>query len=752
MSAWTRALFKRVSRHVGVRRSGLWLLLLALLVALLGTLVWLAGRYEASQIQSRLERDAAEIVTDIRTGLTRNIQAFQAVATLQSNARPTDEWQTPSASVLREHREIMRLEWRSVSLDVLAQLDTPYRSPVFERLGRATVQADVSLACTTARRLSGPAYSSSYFMPQSDGLGFEMLDLCMPIVASGRLVGYIVATYSLHDILAELVGKQMARGQNLSFTEADGTRLALHGTPSRGNRVYVAQQLLDLPGNTLVLRLESRESTPALFPNVLTALVAAMSLALMVVLFLLARDMRRRLKVEHDLGEALAFRKAMEDSVLTGLRARDLSGRITYVNPAFCQMVGIAAKDLLNQSFPSPYWPPELASMYQQRQTIRLAGHNLPREGHESVFIRPDGTRFPVLIMEAPLINAVGKHTGWMSAILDVSEQRRVEEVSRASQDRLQATARLAMIGEMASLLSHELNQPLAAISSYATGSLNLLRDASNSSADNVRSAGPPQASTTPSGTSAVREATSVGAMQFFDGPPLEKLAPSGGSAVREATSVGANISSELQGAMSRIAEQAERAGKVIKSVHDFVRRRDQTREAVEPRALLDAVMPLVSLQARKLSVTVVIEVDPTCAPVLCDRTMVEQVLLNLSRNGMQAMRDHADGVDGLVAENTVRILTLRIRPAASNARSSWVEFSVTDLGEGITPEVAQQLFTPFFTTKAEGMGLGLSLCRTVIEQHGGFLGFEAVAPHGTIFSFTLPVAPVRGMGSTPPA
>ena len=709
MSAWTRALFKRVSRHVGVRRSGLWLLLLALLVALLGTLVWLAGRYEASQIQSRLERDAAEIVTDIRTGLTRNIQAFQAVATLQSNARPTDEWQTPSASVLREHREIMRLEWRSVSRDVLAQLDTPYRSPVFERLGRATVQADVSLACTTARRLSGPAYSTSYFMPQSDGLGFEMLDLCMPIVATGRLVGYIVATYSLHDILAELVGKQMARGQNLSFTEADGTRLALHGTPSRGNRVYVAQQLLDLPGNTLVLRLESRQSTPALFPNVLTALVTAMSLALMAVLFLLARDMRRRLKVEHDLGEALAFRKAMEDSVLTGLRARDLSGRITYVNPAFCQMVGIAAKDLLNQSFPSPYWPPELASMYQQRQAIRLAGHNLPREGHESVFIRPDGTRFPVLIMEAPLINAVGKHTGWMSAILDVSEQRRVEELSRASQDRLQATARLAMIGEMASLLSHELNQPLAAISSYATGSLNLLRDQLDEGVDR-----PP------------------GRVVLADMP--------------------SNLSSDLQGAMSRIAEQAERAGKVIKSVHDFVRRRDQTREAVEPRALLDAVMPLVSLQARKLSVTVVIEVDPTCAPVLCDRTMVEQVLLNLSRNGMQAMRDYAGGRDGQVAGNTARILTLRIRPAASNARSSWVEFSVMDLGEGITPEVAQQLFTPFFTTKAEGMGLGLSLCRTVIEQHGGFLGFEAVAPHGTIFSFTLPVAPVRGMGSTPPA
>ena len=390
--------------------------------------------------------------------------------------------------------------------------------------------------------------------------------------------------------------------------------------------------------------------------------------------------------------------------MLTGLRARDLSGRITYVNPAFCQMVGIPAKELLNHSFPSPYWPPDLADTYQQRQVIRLAGNNLPREGHESVFMRPDGTRFPVLIMEAPLINAVGKHTGWMSAILDVSEQRRVEELSRASQDRLQATARLAMIGEMASLLSHELNQPLAAISSYATGSLNLLQyqsgNGNNNNSGHAQAAAP--------GLPAVSEPA-------------------------------ADLSSDLQLAMRRIAEQAERAGKVIKSVHDFVRRRDQAREAVDPKALLDAVMPLVSLQARKLSVTVVIEIDAACAPVLCDRTMVEQVLLNLSRNGMQAMQaTQKPGNDNLDA----RVLTLRVRPAASNAHSRWVEFAVIDQGEGISAEVAEQLFTPFFTTKVEGMGLGLSLCRTVIEQHGGFLGFAAALPSGTIFSFTLPVAP----------
>jgi two-component system sensor histidine kinase DctS len=261
------------------------------------------------------------------------------------------------------------------------------------------------------------------------------------------------------------------------------------------------------------------------------------------------------------------------------------------------------------------------------------------------------------------------------------------------------------MVGEMASLLSHELNQPLAAISSYATGSLNLLQDALDRP-----------------------EVPSAAA------PPEPQL------------------SEELQLAMRRIAEQAERAGKVIKSVHDFVRRRDQVRETVAPRLLLDAVMPLVSLQARKLGVRVVIDVDPACAPVSCDAIMVEQVLLNLSRNGMQAMQGKDDLAGAAAAPGRgEKVLSLRIRPAASNARSQWVEFAVIDGGDGISEQVAKQLFTPFFTTKQEGMGLGLSLCRTVIEQHGGFLGYEAVQPRGTIFSFTLPVALRPGDLKEPP-
>ncbi|MDF1485172.1 PAS domain S-box protein [Ramlibacter sp. H39-3-26] len=644
---------------------------MVLVGAVLVTLVWLAGRYEASQVQGKLERDTADAATDIRAALARNVESLRA---LQAGSPGAEEWEGRATTLLREHREIMRIEWRNDAMAVVAAADTPFRAPLFGALPGGGVPSEVALACGTARRLNGPAYASTYFMPRPDGPDIKVMEVCVPLAEAGRMHGFVLAMYSLQEMLVDLVGAQLTRSQEISFTEPDGTRLALHGAAlhgaaRRGTRRFTAQQLMDLPGATLMLRMDNWHSAPSVFPNVLTALVTAMSIALVSVLVLLAKDTRRRLQAEHDLADALAFRKAMEDSLITGLRARDLQGRLTYVNPAFCDMVGFKAEELLGLSTPLPYWPPEHADEYQRRQATRFAGAPPSREGFESVFMHRDGTRFPVLIMEAPLINADGLHTGWMGAFLDLSEQRRVEELSRASQERLQATARLATVGEMASLMSHELNQPLAAIASYATGSANLLQQ-------------------------------------------------------------GPGVVADLEIAMRRIAEQADRAGRVIRSVHDFVRRRDQAREYVHAQALLDAIMPLVILQARKLGVRVHTRVDAQLPPVLCDATMVEQVLLNLARNAMQSMDDPA------IVE---RPLVIQVRRAVSNATSGWLEFSVADVGPGISDSVAARLFTPFFTTKAEGMGLGLSLCRTVVEQHGGYLGFTANLPRGTVFTFTLP-------------
>jgi two-component system sensor histidine kinase DctS len=664
-------------------RVGQWLLwgvTLFLLLALVGTAMVLARRFQETRVQQMLEVEAASLVSDIRAGLLRRTQTLNV---LRSGHQAPERWAAEALNILEDNREMVLLEWRQPQFGVLSQRVSPFHGRgQLERTRNERLQ-DIVSACNNAQRSSAPAYSGSYFLSDSGGLGQELMEMCLPQVVQGELTGYVVVTYSLQGILAEMLDRSDVRGRSVALTEGDGTRLAISGMRPPGD-VVTAQHLLELPGNLMMLRLESPRDRFDTASWGALGLVGTMSALLLLVMGLLGRDMRLRLKAETELAEALAFRKAMENSLVTGLRARDMDGRITYVNPAFCEMVGLSAQQLLGQGQPAAYWPPEMVDEYQRRQAVRLAGQTLPTEGFEAVFMRPDGSRFPVLIIEAPLINMQGQQTGWMSAILDLTEQRRVEALSQASQERLQATARLATVGEMASLLSHELNQPLSAIASYATGSLNLLQDH----------------------------------------PP----APD--SALQDVAQ-----------ALGRIQAQADRAARVIRSVADFVRRREQTRElAREPvtaHALFQAISPLVNLQAGREHIQVVMHVDADCPPALCDRTMIEQVLLNLARNGMQAMPT------GHPAERSgLRVLTLQARSLAAQGTRAWLAFSVTDHGAGLTPEVAERLFTPFFTTKAEGMGLGLSLCRTVVEQHGGALTHMPAQPCGTVFMFTLPAAP----------
>ncbi|HEX6706897.1 MAG TPA: ATP-binding protein [Albitalea sp.] len=658
------------------RRALLWVALVALLAVAQSMLVWLTVNYESSRAQDQVEAVSAGVAADLKQTLSRDLQSLQAL--LWNDPTPA-QWRSDAGDLLRARREILRVERRDLQHHILDAVESPYQGPLFTRIKREDIDLDTEVACSTAVRQAGPVYSRSYFVPLPGGLGLEVVDVCLPLLKAGRVDSFMAATLALNGVLAEAVAPDVLRSHELSFVEGDGTRLARVGL-MRGAGAYVSQRLVDLPGLTLQFRVDSAAGRPQLIPNLAVALVLGLSMALGGVVALLVRDVRKRASAERALAESLAFRKAMEDSLVTGLRARDLQGRVTYVNPAFCQMVGFGPEDMIGRTTP-PYWPPDLAPEYSARQAVRLGAtptseqaRQHAREGFETIFQRRNGERFAVLIFEAPLVDGTGRHTGWMSAVLDVSEQRRMEELSRQQQERLQATARLATVGEMASLLSHELNQPLAAIASYAAGSLNL--------------------------------------MQWGTQDP--------------------ETAAMLRQAAERIAEQAERAGRVIKSVHDFVRRREQMHEAVRCDLLVEAVLPLVRLQARKSGTRVEVDLPTPMPRVVCDRTMVEQVLLNLTRNGIQAMEAHT--------EPARRELRIRVR----QSHPRWVTISVIDHGPGVPPEVAQRLFTPFFTTRKEGMGLGLSLCRTVIEQHGGALDFGSV-PEGvgagamTEFRFTLP-------------
>ncbi|WP_233151779.1 sensor histidine kinase [Pelomonas sp. KK5] len=651
------------------RRALPWVALVALLLVAQSLLVMLSLNYESGRAQEHVDQVAAEVAARAKQLAGRDMQALQG---LLWEDPLHQRWRDDAVELLRRTRPLLRVEYRDADRHIVYAADSPYGTPLFKQLSRTQMQLETDLACVAAQRQAAQVYSKSYFVPLPGGDGQEVADLCLPQSQGGQIRAFVVATVGLRQLLEESMTPELARSNEVSFVEGDGTRLARAGL-TRGAGIYRAERLLDLPGLSLQLRVDSARGRPDLIPNLSTALVLGLSLALFAVVLLLVRDVRRRALAEHKLAEALAFRHAMENSLVTGLRARDLAGTITYVNPAFCGIVGFRAEELYGLAEP-PYWPPEHVEEYRRRhldRSLRAEAGQDPRQGFETVFMRKGGERFPVMIFETPLLDAQGQQTGWMSAVLDVSDQRRMEELSRQQQDRLQATARLATVGEMASLLSHELNQPLAAIASYAAATLNLLE----------RDGDEPQ---TP-------------------------------AMVREAT--------------SRIAQQAERAGRVIKSVHDFVRRRDQSRELIGVDALFDAVLPLVRLQARKSGTRIEIDLPEQTPRLRCDRTMVEQVLLNLTRNGIQAME--------AAAPLASRVLRLQV---STTPDARWLRFSVRDHGPGIPEEVAKRLFTPFFTTRSEGMGLGLSLCRTVVEQHGGVMEFiNHQQGGGCEFRFTLP-------------
>lgn len=514
--------------------------------------------------------------------------------------------------------------------------------------------------------------------------------------------------------------------------------------------------------------------------------------------YAVARDITGSKAAEQVLRAESAFRKAMEDSVLTGLRAIDLSGRIIYVNSAFCRMVGWREDELVGAIAPFPYWPKETQDVCERNLRMTLDGH-APASGFELRIQRRNGELFDARFYLSPLIDASGQQTGWMASITDITEPKRVRaaleatherfeavldgldaavfvadarsdeilfanrafkringfdavgrtvrgvavpqpergdyrvdprgltpadlprelfdgelqhpvsgrwyhvreqamrwvdgrvvrmgiatdsterkqtaEVARQQEERLQRTSRLITMGEMASMLAHELNQPLSAIANYCAGC--------------------------------------VTRMQGGKWKPEDVLA-----------------------VMQKASFQAERAGKIIRRVREFVKKSEPRRSAVKLVDILDDALGFADIDARRTGIRLVADIEPGLPPVFADRIMIEQVVLNLIRNGLDAMAD-------TLPEQ--RLLVVRARRCGEDmaGAAGAIEVAVIDRGHGISEEGRQRLFTPFYTTKAEGMGMGLNICRSIIEFHDGRLIVDDNPEGGTIFSFTLPAESV---------
>ncbi len=539
-----------------------------------------------------------------------------------------------------------------------------------QRPGRLPPLTDplIASAVERARTLNEPAYSRVIEQ------GAPLWVLALPIADEGSPQGMLLATYDLDRLLEQDVPWWYVQRYDLALVDRQNKRLS----PPDG--------VLPPPGPpTLALRFGPADSGLALWarphasghPSALLAglasAVVAFGLLIVGLLRVLQRWLRERLVAQQALADALAFREAMENSLLTALVAFGRDGRILYANPALGRMLGWPSASLVGSGPPFAFWPPERRAEYQAAHDAMLQGAS-PAGGQALTLQRADGTPLPVRLFASPLVGADRQPQGWMASLYDTSAEREAAHVARERDELLQRSARLASLAEFASGIAHELNQPLAAIANYAAVADSLLAQA-------------------------------VPAQSATQG--------------------------KAEDAVARIGEEARRAGRIVQSLRGFIQKRPVEHRRHRLQALLAEPLRLLEPLAQRLGVHIAVQVDrggDGDPEVDGDGVMIEQVLVNLLRNALESLEP--------LPGQPLPADAVRVQLRAHDGQAF---VQVADRGRGLADAAA--LFQPFYTTKPEGMGLGLAICRSVIESHGGRFWAEAREGGGTCFSFRLPLA-----------
>jgi two-component system sensor kinase FixL len=366
-----------------------------------------------------------------------------------------------------------------------------------------------------------------------------------------------------------------------------------------------------------------------------------------------------------------AHLRSILDTIPDAMIVIDERGVMRSFSVAAERLFGYSAAEALGQNvkmlMPSPYR--EGHDAYLDRYAV-TGERKIIGIGRVVVGERKNGSTFPLELNVGEMRTSNERFfTGF---IRDLTERQQTEARLQDLQAELVHVSRLTAMGEMASALAHELNQPLSAIANYMKGSRRLLEGSSDERAPVLREA------------------------------------------------------------LDKAAEQALRAGQIIRRLRDFVARGESERRVEDVKKLVEEASALALVGAKDRGIRVRFEFDPRTDFVLADKVQIQQVLLNLMRNAIEAMEE-ADKRELVVS--TV------------SAQDNMVEISVADTGTGIAPEISAQLFQPFITTKRQGMGVGLSISRTIVEAHGGSIAPRSNPGGGTVFSFTLPALSKEEVG-----
>jgi PAS domain S-box-containing protein len=757
------------------------LAMLALGGLLAGT-VWYLTQAEESQREKALMPDVDATQKSLQSQLKANELEMLGIAQQFGQTRSSADFARLSDQFMLRNQEVLYIAWidrAGVIQGFRAAKDMPARE-------RSIIGTELSLPESRAAfDVAVSTQTAQFSQPVVQENLDPELELHVPVIAQGRVRGALIAAYSLPGLLISRVPSEINDRVALTINDARGKTLAqTRNTEAFEGKAYY-EVGIDPVARSLKLRGYNYLPVNSLYNDVVTTLIAGLILLAVISQIVIWRSTRKRLGAETELAEETAFRRAMENSMSTGMRVIDLNGQITYVNPAFSRMTGFSVDELTGHKPPFPYWPPETKTDLQGNLERMLSGES-PPSGLPIQIMRKDGKRLTVRMYTSPLIDQSGIQTGWMTSVTDISEQTRIRQelaqaqerfitvlqaldaavsvappapseellfanqaykkwfgssiasghrflcsaakgpwadvreiystavqrwfevrvrkikwvdgrdvelmvatditqerasaqAQREQREKLQQTSRLVTMGEMASSLAHELNQPLAAIANYTSGAAARLR--------NSQAGGDPIA--------------------------LE----------------------DLLEMLSKTARQAERAGQVIRRIRSFVKRSDPIRKPTSAATILADAIGLAEIDARERGLSIIQRIPEGLPDLNVDPILIEQVLLNLIKNGLEAMRE--SGARELIVEVSLA--------------DQQLVFSVIDQGHGVPEAIRNSLFDSFYTTKTDGMGMGLNICRSIIESHQGRLWFEDNPKGGCTFRFTLPAYAEQLPGATDP-
>ncbi len=447
------------------------LLSVLLFLAAIISAFWYLRNEEIERETDSVKRDAELTQQQISLRLLQNQEALVRVSReVVQRTIDAEEFVGQATTFMRQRPELTYVAWLDAARRPrAAQSALPFDMGVDNLGPRLILPAEGAntaseAAFKRARDLRTPVYSRAF----NNTLGGAVFQLHIPLIERGGFAGVLMAEYSVSDIVRQQVPPDVARRHVVAILDEEQRTLAATVTsfPNREapRNIIVSDAPLTPAANGLMLRVQGYRTSIGLISNTLFWMVVALSGLTVWMLLGTWRHMRRRAQIQVALVQETNFRRAMENSMPTGMRAMDLEGRITYVNAAFCQMTGFPTAELVGRLPPYPYWPPERIEENGRLLQQELAGRS-PAGGIEVKVMRKDGTLFDARMYVSPLIDPKGQQTGWMTSVTNITDAKRIRDQLSASHERF--TTVLEGLDASVSVLSVEQGELLFVNRSY---------------------------------------------------------------------------------------------------------------------------------------------------------------------------------------------------------------------------------------------------------------------------------------------